>query len=113
MVKIRPEWLLAGPPLEDGDRIDDHKVYLGNLKQGVGRKCIEVALEWAKIDCYAVDKFHFLNNGTAVFVVFWTEDDAANCVRALQGKHVPLVSPEGTYISAHRGEIQAFKRSGL
>ena len=113
MVKIRPTWLTAGPPLEDGARLDDYKVYLGNLKRGVGRNCIEGALEWVGIDCCAVEKYHFLDSGTAVFVVFWTEDDAANCVRALGGKHLPQVSPEGSYINAHRGEIQAFKRSGL
>ena len=113
MVKIRPAWLLAGPPLEDGARYDDYKVYLGNLKRGVGRNCIEGALEWVGIDCCAVEKYHFLDSGTAVFVVFWTEYDAAECIRLIRGAHSPLCNPVGCCVSAHRGEIQAFKRSGL
>ena len=113
MVKIRKEWLEEGPALGEGGRLDFHKVYLGNLKQAVGPECIYVALDWGGIDRSTVAKMHFLKNGTAVFVVFWDEGDAEKCVRALRSQHVPLVSPEGTSISAHRGEIQAFKRSGI
>ena len=107
----RPAWHTAGPRLEDGDRLDGFKVFLGNLKQGTGRNCIEVVLREAGL---AEPKtFYFLDSGTAVFVVFPTADDAANCIRELKGKHVPLVNPVGKEMSAHRGEIQAFKRSGL
>ena len=113
MVKIGKEWLEAGPALEEGDRLDYHKVYLGNLRQAVAPECIYVALGWAGLDRSTVAKLHFLHNGTSVMVVFWDEGDAEKCVKALRSQHVALVSQAGTTIMAHRGEIQAFKRSGL
>ena len=113
MVKIRKEWHEEGPALAEGGRLDYHKVYLGNLKQAVGKECIYVALDCVGIHRSTVDKMHFLQSGTAVFVVFWYEGDAEKCVKALRSQHVALVSQAGTTIMAHRGEIQAFKRSGL
>ena len=111
----RPAWLTAGPPLEDGDRIDGFKVFLGCLKLGMDPHRICVMLDEANLA--RPEKFHFLNaknyQVSAVFVVFWTEYDAAECIRLLRGIHSPLCNPVGCCVSAHRGEIQAFKRSGL
>ena len=39
---VRAPWLYIGAQVEDGERIDDFKVFLGGLRQGTGKKCIEV-----------------------------------------------------------------------
>ena len=112
---VRPAWLTAGPPLEDGDRLDGFKVFLGCLKPAIDPERIQVMFDEANIA--RPEKFHFLrptnDQVSAVFLVFYTAYDAAECIRLLRGIHSPLCNPVGRVISAHRGEIQAFKRSCL
>jgi len=103
--------------LKPGERHDYHKVFLGCLKPGTVQGHLNVLLrDVARLpDTYQIIWLSSKHNENvrAAFVVFRDPDDAQHCIGELSGQEVPIVSPSGKTIRAHRGELQAFKRAGL
>lgn len=91
------------------------KVFIGSLKRGTGPEQIKPVLRAAGLP--ESDKVYTVEPGNssvcAVYVTFSNENDAINCVKRLNGCYVLALNPPGKRLYAHRGEIQAFKRSGL
>ena len=112
---VHNKWISHGPPLEPGGQYDFEKVFIGGLKRGTGPAQIKTVLRAAGLP--ESDKVYTVEPGNssvcAVYVTFPTENDAHNCVKRFNGSQVLALNPHGKSLYAHRGEIQAFKRSGL
>ena len=112
---VHNKWISHGPPLEPGGQYDFEKVFIGGLERGTGPEQIKPVLRAAGFPephkVYTVEPGN--SSVCAVYVTFPTENDAINCVKRLNGCHVFALNPHGKSLYAHRGEIQAVKRSGL